>query len=250
MDVTEIWQEYADSHSSKSRDKLILNYMPLVKRLARQIHNRLPSSVDLEDLISYGTFGLIDAIEKFELARGLKFETYSPQRITGAIYDGMRKMDWVPRNERSQSRNLDETTTGLAISLQRPATDQEIADQLGWDVEKVRQAQSEQHRHFVMGLDQPVSFESEGEPTTLVDILSDGLDTPASELNFSLMKDRLASAIVTLEEREQAVLVLYYFEKLKFAEIGELFNVSESRICQIHMKAVEDMRSQLTAGIS
>lgn len=243
MDVEELWAGYADDHDVSSRDGLILHYLPLVERSARQLHAGLPSSVELDDLVSYGTFGLIDAIEKFEPDLGFKFETYAPQRIRGSILDGMRSMDWVPRNVRARAKAVDESSRQLAIKLGRTPTDDEVADDLRWPVETVQSARIE--RSHVVSLADPLAgSDSEDEPSSLGDLLSTGAQ-PSDSIDMDTMRERLAEAIGSLDEREQTVLVLYYFERLRFSEIGSMYGVSESRVCQIHMKAVESIRTNL-----
>ena len=243
MDVDELWSRY---HAGEEgvRDDLILAYMPLVRSIARKIKDGLPSNVEFDDLVSYGTFGLIDAIDKFDPQRGFKFETYAVSRIRGGAIDGLRQMEWTPRNIYSQAREVDQAASSLTSILQRPPTDREVAVELGWDTTKVSQARSRPSK--VLSLDEPMNSKaSQGdEPLTLSDILPDQASLQGS-LEMEDLQQAMASAIHELTEKEQMVLVLYYLEHLKFSEISEMIGVSESRICQIHMSAIDSIRTSM-----
>ena len=242
MDVDELWSRY-HAGDKGVRDDLILAYMPLVKSIARKIKEGLPANVEYDDLVSYGTFGLIDAIEKFDYTKGYKFETYAVSRIRGGAIDGLRTMEWTPRNIYSQVREVEKAASRLTSTLQRPPTDREVAVDLGWDTEKVSQARSRNGQRTI-SLDQPVTGPEGEENLSLSDLIPDQASIPGS-LEMDDLQQAMANAIHKLTEKQQMVLVLYYFEHLKFSEIGDLIGVSESRICQIHMSAIDSIRDSM-----
>ena len=251
MDVDKKWQEFIDG-SQAARNELILHYMPLVKSAAYKMSKKLPSTVERADLESYGTFGLIDAIHKYDIKRGIKFETYAPTRINGAIYDGLRSMDWVPRAVRSQSKILLDMIQRLSSELQRAPTREEICYALGWSKEEYENVRGKAFTEHAISLnDTASSKDDETSQSEVIDTIASmgGVsreESPSSFFEFTELKEELTKVLKTLNEKEQAILKLYYFEGLKFTEISNLFNVSESRICQIHMKAVENIRKGLT----
>lgn len=252
VDVDRLWALYvADGTKkpSKVRDQLILAYMPLVRSIARKIREKLPSNVEFDDLVSNGTFGLIQALDRYDPSMGNKFETFAMKRISGSIYDGLRDLEWTPRSVYSENREVDVATSGLAASLQRAPTDREVASELGWEDEKVPRVRAKAAARGVRALDEPVRTRNQhdgGETSTLGDTISDKGASPQDELEMSDLQGSLATAIDCLSEKERTVLVLYYFERLKFSEISDMFEVSESRICQIHMQAIENIRGTMS----
>jgi RNA polymerase sigma factor FliA len=241
------WDVFKRTADGDAREKLILHFAPLVKYVASRVASGLPSSVDQHDLVSYGMFGLIDALEKFEPGRGNKFETYAIPRIKGAIIDELRAMDWVPRSVRFKARELEKAQADLEAMLKRQPTEEELADRLGMNRRELHEMVSQISFVSVLALDEVVSAGSDrGESVALIDTLADkGID-PTWGVESQETRGMLAAAINSLSEREKIVVTLYYFEGLTLAEIGEILGVTESRVCQIHTKAVGGLRGQLS----
>ena len=241
------WHGFKSTGDDESREKLILHYAPLVKYVASRVATGLPASVEQADLVSYGMFGLIDALTKFEPGRGNKFETYAIPRIKGAIIDELRAMDWVPRSIRFKAREIEKAHTDLEAMLKRQPSEQEMAERLGITRRELHDVVSQISFVSVLALDELVSVGADrGEQVSLIDTLADrGLD-PTSGVESQETRSLLAAAINELSEREKIVVTLYYFEGLTLAEIGEILGVTESRVCQIHTKAVGGLRGQLT----
>jgi RNA polymerase sigma factor for flagellar operon FliA len=242
-----LWDGFKGARSLEARERLILHYAPLVKYVASRVAVGLPASVDQADLVSYGMFGLIDALQKFEPGRGNKFETYAIPRIKGAIIDELRAMDWVPRSVRFKAREIDKAQTDLESMLKRQPTEAELAERLGITRRELHDVVTQISFVSVLALDEMVSVGADrGEQVSLLDTLADkGLD-PTSGVEGQETRGLLAAAINSLSEREKIVVTLYYFEGLTLAEIGEILGVTESRVCQIHTKAVGGLRGQLS----
>jgi RNA polymerase sigma factor for flagellar operon FliA len=242
-----IWHAFKSTADIDARERLILHYAPLVKYVASRVATGLPASVDQADLVSYGMFGLIDALQKFEPGRGNKFETYAIPRIRGAIIDELRAMDWVPRSVRFKQREIEKALTDLESMLKRQPTDAELAARLGMSLRELHEVITQISFVSVLALDETVSVGADrGEKVSLVDTLADkGLD-PSTGVESQETRSLLAAAINELSEREKIVVTLYYFEGLTLAEIGEILGVTESRVCQIHTKAVGVLRGQMT----
>jgi RNA polymerase sigma factor for flagellar operon FliA len=243
----QLWHLYKRTGEHDARDKLIRHSAPLVKYVARGVATGLPASVDQADLVSYGMFGLIDALTKFEPGRGTKFKTYAIPRIKGAIIDELRAMDWVPRSIRFKAREIEKAHTDLESMLKRQPSAQEMAERLGISRRELHDVVSQISFVSVLALDELVSVGADrGEQVSLIDTLADrGID-PTSGVESQETRGLLAAAINELSEREKIVVTLYYFEGLTLAEIGEILGVTESRVCQIHTKAVGGLRGQLT----
>ena len=246
-ELSRLWTGWKESASPEMREKLILHYAPLVKYVASRVATGLPASVEQADLVSYGMFGLIDALGKFEPGRGNKFETYAIPRIKGAIIDELRAMDWVPRSVRFKAREIDKAHTDLESMLKRAPSEQEMAERLGITKRELHDVVSQISFVSVLALDEMVNVGSDrGEQVSLLETLADrGID-PTSNVDAQETRGLLAAAINSLSEREKIVVTLYYFEGLTLAEIGEILGVTESRVCQIHTKAVGGLRGQLT----
>lgn len=244
-ELATLWEEYKRSHAAEARERLILHYAPLVKYVASRVATGLPASVEQADLVSYGMFGLIDALEKFEPARGNKFETYAIPRIKGAIIDELRAMDWVPRSVRFKAREIEKAYQDLETMLKRAPTEREVADRLGVSVPELHNVINQISFVSVLALDELLSVGSDrGEQVSLLDTLADKSVDPTTGLEGQETRGMLAAAINSLSEREKIVVTLYYFEGLTLAEIGEILGVTESRVCQIHTKAVNQLRLQ------
>jgi RNA polymerase sigma factor for flagellar operon FliA len=242
-----LWDAFKGSASDEARERLILHYAPLVKYVASRVATGLPASVEQADLVSYGVFGLIDALQKFEPGRGNKFETYAIPRIKGAIIDELRAMDWVPRSIRFKAREIEKAHSDLEAMLKRQPTEAEMAERLGISRSELHDVVSQISFVSVLALDELVSVGADrGEQVSLIDTLADKHLDPTSGVESQETRGLLAAAIHSLSEREKFVVTLYYFEGLTLAEIGEILGVTESRVCQIHTKAVGGLRGQLS----
>src|SRR5262245_15736132 len=242
-----IWHAFKSSGDIDARERLILQYAPLVKYVASRVATGLPASVDQADLVSYGMFGLIDALQKFEPVRGNKFETYAIPRIRGAIIDELRAMDWVPRSVRFKQREIEKALTDLESMLKRQPTERELAERLGMSMHELHEVITQISFVSVLALDETVSVGADrGEKVSLVDTLADKGFDPSTGVESQETRGLLAAAINELSEREKVVVTLYDFEGLTLAEIGDIRGVTESRVCQIHTKAVGVLRGQMT----
>jgi RNA polymerase sigma factor FliA len=249
-ELARLWEEFKQNEVSGARagarERLILHYAPLVKYVASRVATGLPASVDQADLVSYGMFGLIDALEKFDLGRGNKFETYAIPRIKGAIIDELRAMDWVPRSVRFKAREIEKAYSDLESILKRGPTEKEVAERLGVTLRELHEVINQISFVQVLQLDEILSVGSDrGEQVSLLDTLADRGTDPTTALEGEETRGLLAAAINSLSEREKIVVTLYYFEGLTLAEIGDILGVTESRVCQIHTKAVGQLRLQL-----
>lgn len=242
-DADPLWDAWDRSNSDEARERLIVNYSPLVKYVAARVGASLPRSVEQADLVSYGMFGLIDAVERFDRSRGFKFETFAIPRIKGAILDELRSMDWVPRSVRTKARNIERAIASLEGDLGRTPSDDELADKLEMSVDTLHDYLNDISAGGIAALDE-VRSGSDGETTTLRDLLADTGAAPGQRLEERETRRQLGEFLNSLGEREKAVLTLYYFEGLTMADIGQVFGVTESRVCQIHTKAVLLLRSK------
>jgi RNA polymerase sigma factor FliA len=249
-EVEELWRRYAAERDPGVREQLILHYAPLVKYVAGRVAVGMPANVEHADLVSYGIFGLMDAIEKFDVDKGFKFETYAITRIKGAIIDELRSVDWVPRSVRSKARKLETAMQQLESRLHRSPSEEELADELGWSVDELQETLAKVSMTSMAALDEVLDV-GEGDRISLVDTLQD-LHTVLPEESYDDVetKQLLRQAMGRLSEREQTVLGLYYFEGMTLAQVGDVLGVTESRICQIHTKAVLSLRAKLAAQLS
>lgn len=249
-DVRGLWERYRDTGDADIRERLILHYSPLVKYVAGRVGVGMPSNVEHADLVSYGIFGLMDAIEKFDVDKGFKFETYAITRIRGAILDELRSIDWVPRSVRSKARKIEQAMQRLEQRLERSPTDAEIAEELGVSQEELEDMLSAVSMTSIAALDDAFDI-GEGERVALKDTIEDHSQIgPEEHLDDIEMRRLLREAIGRLSDREQTVLGLYYFEGMTLAQIGGVLGVTESRICQIHTKAVIRLRTKLQERIA
>jgi RNA polymerase sigma factor for flagellar operon FliA len=247
-DVAVAWTEYKGSGSPAARDALILNYSPLVKYVAGRVAVGLPANIEQADLISYGIFGLIDAIDKYDQERGIKFETYAISRIRGAIIDELRAIDWVPRSVRFKAREIEKAYTALENKLKRPPSDAEVAEEMEITLDELNHIYTQLSTVSLVALDELMTVDSDkGDRLSLVDTLEDTKTAgPMEAFESEEMRSILTGAINRLPEREKMVVTLYYFEQLTLAQIGEIMGVTESRICQMHTKAVLALRGKIT----
>jgi len=247
-DTKTLWRQFTINKGDKAlRDRLILTYAPLVKYVAGRLGSGLPAHVEEADLISYGLVGLISAIERFDLSREIKFETYAIMRIKGAIIDELRSLDWVPRSVRSRAREIETAQAKLEHELQRAPTEAELAAKVGLTEEELQTSLLEIANSSVYALDELWTIsDSSGDSVSLLDTISDPrAEDPQESLASSEIKDRLTESIAGLPEREQLVVALYYYENLTLREIGEVLGVTESRVSQLHTKAVMRLKSSL-----
>ena len=247
-ELAALWAKYKDDGDPDSRDRLILNYSPLVKYVAGRVASSLPQTVDTADLISYGIFGLIDAIEKYDLSRAIKFETYAIARIKGAIIDELRAMDWVPRSVRSRAREIEQAYVQLEGKLKRVPTDEEVSKQVGITVKEYHDVLAKLSYTSVVSFEELwVGGERDDSQSAVASIRDDKAEDPVTIFESVELKEILAEAIQKLPEREKTVIGLYYYEGLTLKEIGEVLGVTESRVSQLHTKAVLRLRAKLHA---
>jgi RNA polymerase sigma factor for flagellar operon FliA len=245
IELRDLWRRYKTAGDEHARERLVVAYSPLVKYVSGRMASGLPAHVDEADLISYGLVGLIGAIERFEPEREIKFETYAITRIRGAIIDELRSMDWVPRSVRSRAREIERANSKLEHRLQRAPTDDEMAAELGIPLEEFHDSLLQIANSSLAALDELWGV-TDGDGISLRDTLQDpGAPDPAAVMDQAELKDRVADAIARLPEREKLVVALYYYENLTLREIGEVLGVTESRVSQLHTKAVLRLRSRL-----
>jgi RNA polymerase sigma factor for flagellar operon FliA len=248
-EIRRLWHAHKYAHQQSARDELIIHYAPLVQFVAGRMAATAPSHVDKADLVSYGVFGLIDAVERFDPERGYRFETYAIARIRGNILDELRSYDWVPRSVRAKARAIDTAVGDLQSELHRAPTECELAVALGMSVDELQRALSQVAVVNLVNFDAALSAAVDGESAlTVGDLLVDGGEGPGHHVELEETRRALAEAIDRLGEREREVVSLYYHDGLTLAEIGEVLGVTESRACQIHGKAVAQLRRRLAVG--
>ncbi|HLM35577.1 MAG TPA: RNA polymerase sigma factor WhiG [Gaiellaceae bacterium] len=246
---TQLWQEFARTKSKGARDRLILTYAPLVKYVAGRLGSGLPAHVDEGDLVSYGLLGLIDAIERYDPGRDIKFETYAITRIRGAIIDELRALDWVPRSVRARARAIERAIGELEAKLGRAPTDEEIGAKAGLSQEELDESLTDISRSSIGALDELWSTSGEGDQVSLLDTIEDESGPrPEAALDETEMREALADVISRLPEREKLVITLYYYEELTLREIGEVLGVTESRVSQLHTKAILRLKARLSGA--
>jgi RNA polymerase sigma factor FliA len=250
--IEEVWQRYRTSRDKALRDRLILNYAPLVKYVAGRLGTSLPAHVDEGDLVSYGLLGLIGAIERYDPGREIKFETYAISRIKGSIIDELRSLDWVPRSVRSRAREIERAMLELENRLKRPPTDEEVAAEIGITLNEFQDALTAISRTSVAALDELWQISTSGGDTvSLIDTIEDPhADDPSKAMGQTEVREALAEAIQRLPERERLVITLYYYEELTLREIGEVLSVTESRVSQLHTKAILRLKVRLQGSLA
>jgi len=240
-DIQRAWHVLATTGCRRTREQLILHYVPLVKFVAARVGAGLPASVEHDDLVSYGTIGLIEAVDRFDLRRKVKFETYAVPRIRGAILDELRALDWVPRSIRARQRQIDRASSELRAEFHREPTQREIADEIGCDTRDVRRARP----MAVVALEELVALGGgeDGEYATVLDtILDTSVEDPGADMERNEIRRVLAGAMLDLTERDSEMLALYYFAERTLNGIGDQFGVTESRVSQIHTRALRELR--------
>jgi RNA polymerase sigma factor for flagellar operon FliA len=245
-----LWLQYRKTGDQSLRDRLILTYAPLVKYVAGRLGSGLPAHVDEGDLVSYGLLGLIGAIERYEPDRDVKFETYAIARIKGAIIDELRAMDWVPRSVRSRAREIERAIGELEAKLGEAPTDEQIAAKVGITVAELEESLTDIARSSIAALDELWTVSGgDGDQVALIDTIEDeDAPDPQSALSQTEMKEAIADAIARLPEREKLVVTLYYYEELTLREIGEVLGVTESRVSQLHTKAILRLKARLAGS--
>ena len=238
-----IWDKYIKTKSPELREQLIVEYANLVNLVAGRMGMYLGYTVEYDDLVGYGVFGLIDAIDKFDLTKNVKFETYASLRIRGSILDQIRKMDWIPRTLRQKQKQMDAASARLEGELGRPATDSEIADELEISLEEYDSWKNEAQFTNLVSLDDfleqggDARMDSAGGPSRF--------DQPEQALEKQELKRMLVEALKTLTEKESSVITLYYYEDMTLKEISKILEVSESRVSQLHTKALQKIKVQM-----
>jgi RNA polymerase sigma factor for flagellar operon FliA len=227
------------------KDKLVLEYAPLIKFIAQKIAVRLPSNIELDDLISSGVIGLMDAIDKYDPTRDNKFKTYAEFRIRGAILDELRAQDWVPRSIRDKAKLLDKTMANLEAELGRIATDDEVAKALNVNIDEFHELLNQVRPVSLLSIDESQTFSNVDKKSILNILEGCKLNNPFNQLNIKSVKDIVTQAIEELPERQRLVLSLYYYEDLNLKEIGKVLRVTESRVSQLHAQAVSRLRNKL-----
>lgn len=239
-----LWEEYAKAKSPEIREKIILEYAPLVKVVAGRLSMYLGYNVEYEDLVSYGIFGLIDAIDKFDFLKDVKFETYASLRIRGAILDQIRKMDWIPRTIRQKQKKIDAVIRDIEARYGRSATDEEVSSGLGITEEEYLDWQSQMKITNIVSLNEFLEQGSEV-PNEASQSRSSQFDSPEEVLERDELKKMLTESLELLTEKERKVIVFYYYEDLTLKEISNILGVSESRISQLHTRALQKMRTKM-----
>jgi RNA polymerase sigma factor for flagellar operon FliA len=248
VDTRAVWLEYRRTGSKDLRDKLIVMYSPLVKYVAGRLGSGLPAHVDEGDLVSYGLLGLIGAIERYDPDRDVKFETYAIARIKGSILDELRALDWVPRSVRARARQIERAMVELEAKLGRAPNDEEIAKKVGITVEELDSSLTDISRSSIAALDELWTVSGQGDQIALIDTIEDTQGPePQSAFAQTELREMVADAIANLPEREKLVITLYYYEDLTLREIGEVLGVTESRVSQLHTKAILRLKARLGA---
>lgn len=245
--LADMWRRYKARKDPKARDYIINHYAYLVKITAGRVVTSLPPNLERDDLVSAGIMGLIKAVDQFDTGRQVKFETYAIALIRGAILEMLREEDWVPRSVRDNVKALERTYYQLEVKLGRPATEDEVAQEMGVTTDDLQKVLVNTSRANVLSLDDMLigGGSGDGERLHLTDVLQDENANVLSDVEASAMRDTLAAGIERLPEREKLVIALYYYEGLTFKEIGKVLTVSESRVYQLHTQAVLRLRGYL-----
>ncbi|MBQ8085476.1 MAG: FliA/WhiG family RNA polymerase sigma factor [Lachnospiraceae bacterium] len=245
MDETKrakLWEDYKRSKDDKLREQIIVEYVPLVKLVAGRLNMYLGYTVEYDDLVSYGVFGLIDPIDKYDFDKNIKFETYASLRIRGSILDQIRKMDWIPRSVRQKQKQLDAAITALEKEKGVNVNEQDIADKLGITIEEYRNWESLSNISNIASLDE---FMEQGTEGSVKEFRNTTYIEPEESIDNDEVKKMIMDALQLLTEKEKKVVLLYYYEDLTLKEVAKVLEVSESRISQLHSKALEKMKKHL-----
>lgn len=237
-----LWEEYSRSRKNELREKLIIEYAPLVKLVAGRLSMYLGYNVEYDDLCGYGIFGLIDAIDKYDCGKNVKFETYASLRIRGSILDQIRKMDWIPRSLRQKQRKIDAAMTKIENEKGRIATDEELAAEMGISVEEYNTWQEQAKVANIVSLDE---FMENGSEVKMDPSGNSYFEQPDAAVEKEELKKKIAEALDTLTEKEKYVITLYYYEDMTLKEISKVLEVSESRVSQLHTRSVQKLKERL-----
>src|SRR5580698_1446003 len=244
------YKEEPNKLTAQQKDKLNMEYAPLIRFIAQKIAVRLPSNIELDDLISSGVIGLMDAIEKYDPTRDNKFKTYAEFRIRGAILDELRAQDWVPRSVRDKAKLLDRTYSSLEQSMGRAPTDEEVANELKVSMDEFYDMVNQVRPVSLLSIDDTHTFSNVDKKSILNLLESCKINNPFNQLNLKTIKDIVTHAIEELPEKQRLVLSLYYYEDLNLKEIGRVLDVTESRVSQLHAQAVTRLRAKLASHLT
>ena len=237
--------------TTENREEVIIQYSPMIKYVANRIAMRLPPHIEVDDLISVGVLGLMDAITKYDSSRGAKFKTYAEFRVRGAILDELRSMDWVPRSIRQKASQVDKVVQGLQAKLRRTPEDEEVAKEMGLSLDQFHETLNETKSIPIFSLEDLGIAKESGDQQSLLDCLAGKADAdPQTQVRLVELKEIIAKAIDALPEKERLMVSLYYYEELTMKEIGAVLDITESRVSQIHSKAVYRLRTKLKAIIA
>ncbi len=237
-----LWEEYSKTRKPELREKLIIEYAQLVKLVAGRLSMYLGYNVEYDDLVGYGIFGLIDAIEKFDYGKNVKFETYASLRIRGAILDQIRKMDWIPRTLRQKQKRIDSAMSKIEAQVGRAATDDELAAELEISTDELNSWQGQAMVTNLVSLDE---FTEAGSEIKMNAAANSHFEQPETAVEREELKQNIAKALDSLTEKERSVIVLYYYEEMTLKEISRVLEVTESRVSQLHTKGLQKMKGQL-----
>jgi len=237
--------------TTENREEVIIKYSPMIKYVANRIAMRLPPHIEVDDLISVGVLGLMDAITKYDSSRGAKFKTYAEFRVRGAILDELRSLDWVPRSIRQKASKVDKVVQGLQAKLRRTPEDEEVAQEMGLSLDQFHETLNETKSIPIFSLEDLGIAKESGDQQSLLDCLAGKADAdPQTQVRLVELKEIIAKAIDALPEKERLMVSLYYYEELTMKEIGAVLDITESRVSQIHSKAVYRLRTKLKAIIA
>lgn len=237
--------DYRCEIDQETKDKIIVEYAPLVKYIAQKIASRLPANIELDDLISCGVIGLMDAIDKFDPTRDNKFKTYAEFRIRGSILDELRSQDWVPRSVREKAKQVERAYAKIEADTGKPATDEQMCEELGVNLEEFYDLLNKSKSVSLLNIDDSASF-SRGDKKLMMGLLEHRRSSnPYSAVNYKRAQERIKEGIKSLPEKQRLVLSLYYFEDLNLKEIGQVLDVTESRVSQLHTQAIMKLKAKL-----
>jgi RNA polymerase sigma factor FliA len=238
-------KDYRSTVDPKIKDEIIIEYAPLIKYIAQKIASRLPSNIELDDLISCGVIGLMDAIEKFDPSRDNKFKTYAEFRVRGAILDELRAQDWVPRSVREKAKMVERAYSKLESAMGRPATEDEMCKELNCSQEEFHDLLNKSKSVSLLNIDDSNTF-GRGDKKLMAGLTETGRNSnPLAAVTYKNARDKIKEAIGTLPEKQRLVLSLYYYEDLNLKEIGQVLDVTESRVSQLHTQAILKLKSKL-----
>jgi RNA polymerase sigma factor for flagellar operon FliA len=245
MEINTLWDNYIKTKDAKVREELIIKYLYLVKFVAGRLYTNYGNNVEYDDLVSYGVFGLIDAIEKYDTCRGVKFDTYAQLRIKGSIIDYLREIDWLPRSVRQKAKELEKAYYELENELGRPASDDEVAARLNVSLEDFQKKILYISTYSIVSLDDLLEQKRE--------FANDNMDNetnPGAAIEKDVLRNIIIETITALPEKENKVITLYYYEELTYKEIGKLLSISESRVSQLHTKAIIRLKSKISSSLN